>query len=151
MAVRFFNMPKSSHEQMAAPSPGIKEQASGSSYSSTMKESGANRPTTAPLNPIQKNGTETPPPPTASSQASTKADGITFANQDSLPRLPIPDLESTCKKYLETLAPLQTGREHEETKGAVKEFLRSGGPELQEKLKKYATSKSSYIEQFCEF
>lgn len=49
------------------------------------------------------------------------------------------------------LQPLQTGREHEETKGAVQEFLRSGGPELQEKLKKYATSKSSYIEQFCRF
>jgi carnitine O-acetyltransferase len=74
--------------------------------------------------------------------------GITFANQDSLPKLPIPDLEKTCWKYLEALCPLQTPREHEETKVAVHEFLRSDGPELQEKLKKYASSKTSYIEQF---
>ncbi|PGH01626.1 hypothetical protein AJ79_07874 [Helicocarpus griseus UAMH5409] len=74
--------------------------------------------------------------------------GITFANQDSLPKLPIPDLESTCNRYLECLAPLQSHREHEETKAAVREFLKCDGPELQDKLKNYATSKSSYIEQF---
>ena len=75
---------------------------------------------------------------------------ITFANQDALPKLPIPDLGSTCKKYLESLLPLQNPREHEETKAAVQDFLRTDGPELQEKLKAYATSKTSYIEQFCE-
>jgi carnitine O-acetyltransferase len=75
--------------------------------------------------------------------------GITFANQDSLPKLPIPDLESTCRKYLEALYPLQTPREHEDTKAAVQEFLKTDGPELQDKLKKYASSKTSYIEQFC--
>ncbi|KAM5455694.1 carnitine O-acetyltransferase yat1 [Microsporum audouinii] len=74
--------------------------------------------------------------------------GITFANQNSLPKLPIPDLESTCAKYLETLAPLQSPEERVATKAAVKEFMEVEGPELQEKLKKYATSKSSYIEQF---
>lgn len=74
--------------------------------------------------------------------------GITFANQDSLPKLPIPDLEDTCRKYIESLAPLQTPREHEETKAAVHDFLKSDGPELQERLKKYASSKTSYIEQF---
>ena len=31
------------------------------------------------------------------------------------------------------------------------EFLRTDGPELQEKLKGYAQGKSSYIEQFCEW
>lgn len=75
--------------------------------------------------------------------------GITFANQNSLPKLPIPDLESTCSKYLEALAPLQSTKEHETTRVAVKEFMEAEGPGLQEKLKKYATSKSSYIEQFC--
>ncbi|KAK2781019.1 hypothetical protein FQN53_000872 [Emmonsiellopsis sp. PD_33] len=74
--------------------------------------------------------------------------GITFANQDSLPKLPIPDLEQTCNRYLESLVPLQTPREHEESKAAVREFLKNEGPELQDKLKNYATSKSSYIEQF---
>jgi carnitine O-acetyltransferase len=86
---------------------------------------------------------------TSLGHSSTAKNGITFANQDSLPKLPIPDLESTCRKYLEALYPLQSPREHEETKAAVQDFLRSEGPELQEKLKKYASSKTSYIEQFC--
>jgi carnitine O-acetyltransferase len=78
-------------------------------------------------------------------------DGITFAHQDSLPKLPIPPLETTCQKYLDVLCPLQTPREHEETKAAVEEFLKADGPNLQEKLKEYASSKTSYIEQFCTF
>jgi carnitine O-acetyltransferase len=77
--------------------------------------------------------------------------GVTFASQDKLPKLPIPDLESSCKKYLASLSPLQSAREHAETEAAVQEFLRAEGPELQEKLKKYATGRSSYIEQFCKF
>ncbi|EFX06125.1 carnitine acetyl transferase [Grosmannia clavigera kw1407] len=74
--------------------------------------------------------------------------GITFAHQDSLPKLPIPELESTLQKYLTVLRPLQTTREHAETRIAVEEFLRQDGPELQEKLKKYAEGRTSYIEQF---
>src|SRR5690349_9917905 len=38
--------------------------------------------------------------------------GITYAAQDMLPRLPIPDLESSIKKYLDALEPLQSPREH---------------------------------------
>ncbi|KAH0542610.1 hypothetical protein FGG08_003018 [Glutinoglossum americanum] len=78
----------------------------------------------------------------------THRPGITFAHEDRLPKLPIPDLESSCRKYLEALQPLQSGREQEESAAAVQAFLRSEGPELQERLKKYAGSKTSYIEQF---
>ena len=74
--------------------------------------------------------------------------GITYAAQDKLPKLPIPELSSTLKKYLEALAPLQSSREHDETKAAAREFEGAEGKQLQEKLKKYATGKSSYIEQF---
>lgn len=77
--------------------------------------------------------------------------GITFAAEDKLPKLPIPELDSSMQKYLAALKPLQSSREHAETSQAVEEFLKSEGPELQEKLKKYATGKTSYIEQFCEF
>lgn len=77
--------------------------------------------------------------------------GVTFASQEKLPKLPIPDLDKSCNKYLASLRPLQSAREHAETEVAVQEFLRAEGPELQEKLKKYATGKSSYIEQFCMF
>lgn len=78
-----------------------------------------------------------------------KEGGITFASQDKLPKLPIPELESTCQKYLEALKPLQTPREHAETRHAVQEFLKNDGPDLQDKLKRYAHGKTSYIEQFC--
>jgi len=78
-----------------------------------------------------------------------KKEGLTFANQDSLPKLPIPDLEDTCRRHLDALSALQSPREHEETKAAVQEFLKTEGPSLQEKLKNYAGSKTSYIEQFC--
>lgn len=88
-------------------------------------------------NPIADNGEKKTKP------------GITFAAQDKLPKLPIPDLESTCKKYLASLDPLQDAREHHDSERAVEEFLRTDGPGLQDKLKEYATGKSSYIEQFC--
>lgn len=77
--------------------------------------------------------------------------GVTFAQQDKLPKLPIPDLVSSCSKYLQALRPLQSAREHADTKHAVQEFLNHEGPDLQERLKKYAEGKTSYIEQFCEF
>jgi carnitine O-acetyltransferase len=77
--------------------------------------------------------------------------GITFAHEDKLPKLPIPELDSSCKKYLAALKPLQSPKEHNDTVMAVQEFLKSEGPALQEKLKKYASGKSNYIEQFCEY
>ena len=73
----------------------------------------------------------------------------TYSHQDELAKLPIPDLESTMKRYLTALGPLQNTQEHHDTEAAVKEFLETDGPELQSRLKKYATGKTSYIEQFC--
>lgn len=80
---------------------------------------------------------------------SNKKPGITFAAQEKLPKLPIPDLEPTLKKYLASLDPLQTAREHNDSQRACDEFLRTDGPGLQNKLKEYSAGKSSYIEQFC--
>lgn len=89
--------------------------------------------------------------PLAHNGDSKSKPGITFAAQDKLPKLPIPDLESTCKRYLSSLDPLQTAREHHDTERAVEEFLRTDGPGLQEKLKTYSVDKTSYIEQFCKY
>lgn len=77
--------------------------------------------------------------------------GITFAHQDNLPKLPIPELESSCQKYIAALKPLQSPKEHNDTTISVQEFLKSDGPILQEKLKKYASGRSNYIEQFCTY
>ncbi|KAH7117920.1 Choline/Carnitine o-acyltransferase-domain-containing protein [Dendryphion nanum] len=74
--------------------------------------------------------------------------GITFAHQDKLPQLPIPDLDSSCKKYLAALKPLQSPKEHNDTVSSIHDFLKSDGPSLQDKLKKYAAGKANYIEQF---
>ncbi|KAL2129341.1 hypothetical protein VTI74DRAFT_7923 [Chaetomium olivicolor] len=74
--------------------------------------------------------------------------GVTYAHQDKLPKLPIPELELTCERYLNALRPLQSPREHAETIHAVQEFLRNEGPELNQKLKRYAEARTSYIEQF---
>lgn len=87
--------------------------------------------------------------PVAANSETQQKPGITFAHQDKLPKLPIPDLEATCKRYLGSLEPLQTSREHLETENAVDEFLRTDGPALQDKLKNYSQDKTSYIEQFC--
>lgn len=87
--------------------------------------------------------------PVAENGAPKSKPGITFAHQDKLPKLPIPDLDATCNRYLLGLEPLQTSREHTETENAVQEFLRTDGPILQEKLKSYSQDQTSYIEQFC--
>lgn len=87
--------------------------------------------------------------PIAHNGDSQSKPGITFAAQDKLPKLPIPDLEATCKKYLISLDPLQTAREHHDSERAIEEFLKTDGPVLQDKLKQYAEGKTSYIEQFC--
>jgi len=63
--------------------------------------------------------------------------GITFAGQDSLPRLPIPDLEETLEKFQYRLEALQDESQREETKRVVQEFLDGDGPKLQEALRQY--------------
>ncbi|KAK9468345.1 acyltransferase ChoActase/COT/CPT [Lipomyces arxii] len=77
-----------------------------------------------------------------------QTNGITFAGQDKLSKLPIPSLNDTIERYLSVVKPLQSAKEHEDTQEAAREFLLKQGPELQEKLLAYASTRSSYIEQF---
>ena len=72
----------------------------------------------------------------------------TFGYQDQLPKLPIPEIQDTCERYLQAVETLQTEEEHEQTKIAVETFLNTDGPVLQEKLKEYAKDKTSYVEDF---
>lgn len=67
----------------------------------------------------------------------------TFANQGRLPKLPIPDLEDTCSRYLRALEGLQDNHEHEVTKRTVDEFLHGDGPRIQERLRAYASTRDS--------
>ncbi|KAF6219884.1 hypothetical protein HO133_003709 [Letharia lupina] len=129
MTVRTFTMPKSLNESLANSQPPVSDADRSSpkrtqqSYSVSQRE------------PLASHGAKHQP-------------GITFAAQDKLPKLPIPELESTLKKYQDVLRPLQSKREQEDTCAAAQEFLKGEGLELQARLKKYATGKTSYIEQF---
>jgi carnitine O-acetyltransferase len=130
MAVRFFTAPKSLGDAMDEKG----KQSSPESQGQTVM-----RPNVSTNQPSSEVAVPHTP----------KTQGLTFANQDSLPKLPIPDLEDTCRRHLDALEALQTPREHEDTKAAVRDFLKNDGPLLQERLKTYAGSKTSYIEQFC--
>ena len=105
----------------------------------------------APSRDARKHSTSMASTPQSEPEQKSGKGGVTYAYQDKLPKLPIPDLEQTCQRYLAALKPLQSPREHADTKRAVQEFLRNEGPELNERLKKYAEGKTSYIEQFCKY
>ena len=135
-SVRVFTMPKSLNETLAVAEPGHPHHASDSARSTEQAKKASDSYSKEQRDPL------------ASNQPNHRQ-GITFAAQDKLPKLPIPDLESSTTKYLAALKPLQSPREHAETQQAVEEFMKSEGPELQARLKKYANGKTSYIEQFC--
>ena len=56
--------------------------------------------------------------------------------EDSLPRLPVPTLEETSRRYLKSVHPLLNKSEFEHTQKAVAEFLKPGsiGEQLQKRL-----------------
>ncbi|GAA5837957.1 hypothetical protein JCM11251_006810 [Rhodosporidiobolus azoricus] len=71
-------------------------------------------------------------------QTSTPADSTTLKNQGSLPRLPVPTLESTLSRLERSCAPLATDKQREELRRKVEAFQKEGGVgrRLQEQLKK---------------
>ncbi|KAJ1986858.1 Carnitine O-acetyltransferase mitochondrial [Dimargaris cristalligena] len=62
----------------------------------------------------------------------------TFANQDQLPRLPVPSLEATAERYLRSISPINTTPERQkQSEEAVSAFVAPGkgfGHELQTRL-----------------
>lgn len=56
--------------------------------------------------------------------------------EESIPKLPVPTLEETAKRYLKSVHPLLTTSEFQSTTKAVEEFIQPGGigSKLQEKL-----------------
>lgn len=55
--------------------------------------------------------------------------------QPSLPRLPIPELPNTCKRYLRAQRPIVSDNEYNKTEAFVKKFESKEGQELQNMLK----------------
>ena len=99
-------------------------------------------------------------PTTAATTTSTSlhsshsSSSLTFAAQEQLPRLPIPDLEATLKKFPLVLAGIQDEQQQAETKRVVQEFLQGPGPLLQQALLQYdkegfeSGELGSYVEEF---
>lgn len=67
--------------------------------------------------------------------------------QKSLPRLPIPNLEKTCERYLSALEPLVSAGELQSSRRLVQEFKDKDGPELDKLLRARdkANKHTSYI------
>ena len=86
---------------------------------------------------VRKSSTvSTPPPPLPPGYAIDPAETPMLRYQASLPRLPVPTLESTCAKYLETVQPLLTPQDYAKTQSSVSSFLASPlAAELQSRLK----------------
>ncbi|KAF9159671.1 hypothetical protein DFQ26_006299 [Actinomortierella ambigua] len=56
----------------------------------------------------------------------------TFSNQHKLPKLPVPTLQETLTKYLQTIEPFLSREEHAKNEALAQDFMRPGG--LGEKL-----------------
>ncbi|XP_047346502.1 carnitine O-palmitoyltransferase 2, mitochondrial [Vespa velutina] len=69
--------------------------------------------------------------------------------QPSLPRLPIPKLESSCQKYLIAQQPLITQQKLCDIESLIKNFLKEDGPKLQKELiqKDAKNRHTSYINE----
>ncbi|KAK0567118.1 carnitine O-acetyltransferase yat1 [Tilletia horrida] len=102
--------------------------------------------------PVADNTPVAAPPPSSAESGKKPVSplnvGKTFKDQDKLPKLPIPDLQDTCNRYLASLEHLQTKDEHQATQHAVQHFLDNQGPALNQALHQYAKSKNSYIEEW---
>ena len=53
--------------------------------------------------------------------------GNTFSCQKELPLMPVPDLNTTCRKLIEWAEPLLTQQESTKTREVIEKFLQPGG------------------------
>ncbi|MCA1184831.1 MULTISPECIES: choline/carnitine O-acyltransferase [unclassified Saccharopolyspora] len=76
----------------------------------------------------------------------------TFGNEDRLPRVPLPTLESSCARFLEWCAPLLDADQTARTEQAVAEYLRPDSParELHAELRRFdaAEGTHSWLDRF---
>ncbi|XP_054420077.1 peroxisomal carnitine O-octanoyltransferase isoform X2 [Pteronotus mesoamericanus] len=72
----------------------------------------------------------------------------TFQYQDSLPSLPVPPLEESLKKYLESVKPFATKEEYKKTEEIVQKFQNGIGKKLHQKLLERAKGKRNWLEEW---
>lgn len=72
----------------------------------------------------------------------------TFCYDDSLPALPLPKLEHTLKRYLESLKPFGTAEELEASKKVIEEFRTGIGGKLHALLEEKAKHEKNWVSRF---
>jgi carnitine O-acetyltransferase len=74
----------------------------------------------------------------------------TYSLQHKLPRLPIPELADTCRKFLAAADPLLSDAGKAEANREMEAFLATDGPELHAALLEYdkEPGRASYVEDF---
>ncbi|KAG7094019.1 hypothetical protein E1B28_007643 [Marasmius oreades] len=81
--------------------------------------------------------------------AAPAASGVTYAHQESLPKLPVPELQNTLRTLKETLKPIAWDeQEWKEVERKVDQFSVSQGPILQERLEDWAEDKDHWLERW---
>lgn len=67
------------------------------------------------------------PPSQASRHTTNRAMSVLYKHQSQMPRLPVPTLQETAQRYLQSVKPLLTDAEFSSTQKAVAEFVAPGG------------------------
>ncbi|XP_034735408.1 carnitine O-palmitoyltransferase 1, liver isoform isoform X2 [Etheostoma cragini] len=73
-----------------------------------------------------------------------------YSFQNSLPRLPVPSIKDTCRRYLESVRPLMDDEKYERMEGLTKDFEKNLGPRLQWYLKLKSWWASNYVSDWWE-
>ncbi|KAM9302992.1 peroxisomal carnitine O-octanoyltransferase isoform 4-T4 [Morus bassanus] len=73
----------------------------------------------------------------------------TFQYQDSLPSLPVPPLDESLSKYLDSVKPFLNQEEYQRTEDIVKKFENGIGKELHQKLLERAKTRRNWREGGC--
>lgn len=69
----------------------------------------------------------------------------TFCYDEDRPRLPLPKLDHTLKRYLESLKPFGTAEELENTKKIIETFRKGVGAKLQTILEEKAAKEKNWV------
>ncbi|XP_066096540.1 peroxisomal carnitine O-octanoyltransferase [Saccopteryx bilineata] len=81
-------------------------------------------------------------------QLAKSAEERTFQYQDSLPSLPVPLLEESLQKYLESVKPFANEEEYKKTEEIVQKFQNGIGEKLHQKLLERAKGKRNWLEEW---
>eukprot|EP00298_Acanthocystis_sp_HF-20_P013905 c20556_g1_i2.p1 GENE.c20556_g1_i2~~c20556_g1_i2.p1 ORF type:complete len:687 (+),score=270.52 c20556_g1_i2:24-2063(+) len=73
---------------------------------------------------------------------------MSTGKQEELPKLPVPKLEDTLKRYYDRLVPLMSQEEAEKQKKIVDKFMKNEAPILHEALLEYNKTRESYVAAF---